>query len=127
MNSDEGRDVYAALADAMVAVGKDSAEAIAALRSRAKRARIQMMIVCVAVLVSLAAGAATIVNLNRVDHVAARTTDDVLCPLYDIFLASDTPAVRERIKKEQGAQALKVRDDAFKVIRRGYNTLGCEK
>lgn len=121
------RDTYRVIADALEGVGRDSAEAIAVLRQKAKRTRVVVVAACVAVILSLGAGAVTIVNLNRVDNVATRTSDDVLCPLYDVFLASDTPATRERVRQEQGAEALKVRDQAFKVIRQGYNTLGCAK
>lgn len=49
--------------------------------------------------------------------------EKVLCPLYQQFLNSDTPKARKLA--ELNGQDMKVRAQAFKVIREGYNTLGC--
>lgn len=60
---------------------------------------------------------------NEVSGVQTRTSDLVLCPLYQQFLNSDTPKSRELARAN--GQDMKLRDEAFKVIRQGYEALDC--
>lgn len=71
-------------------------------------------------------------NTRRIDKLASevsavqtRTSDLVLCPLYQQFLNSDTPKSRELARAN--GQDMKLRDEAFKVIREGYKALDCPK
>lgn len=48
-------------------------------------------------------------------------TNRVLCPLYGVFLASDTPEAYEDLPPEQ----VEFRKEAFRVIREGMADLGC--
>lgn len=52
----------------------------------------------------------------------AQTRVAVLCPLYEVLLASVDPAKRAQLPPEQQAKY----DAAVLVIRRGYTTLGCQ-
>lgn len=63
-------------------------------------------------------------NADRIDHIQDRTSNEVLCPLYGIFLASienprpeqvDTPEERARFEA------------AAKTIRDGYSALECHR
>lgn len=48
-------------------------------------------------------------------------TSEVLCPLYSIFLANDTPEAEQDLTEKQR----EYRQEAFQVIREGMVRLGC--
>jgi len=56
----------------------------------------------------------------RVNAVQQRTSNEVLCPLYELFLRSYHPEV-------QPAEKLAEYEDSFVVIRRSYAVLDCDK
>lgn len=65
-------------------------------------------------------------NTQKIDHLtqrlnAAQTTQraKVLCPLYGVLLASNTPAARDNAPDKEAY------DHAFVVIQQGYDTLDC--
>lgn len=60
----------------------------------------------------------------RVDSNQRVTQTEVLCPVYQQFVNSDTPKSRELAGKN--GQDLAARDEAFRVIRRSYLILGCD-
>ena len=82
-----------------------------------------MISIALDVLLSIGMGFGLIrINADRIDYVQTRTSDQVLCPLYAIFLASvahprpvlvDTPEKKASFEK------------AAATIRQGYVTLGC--
>lgn len=133
MKENDDRALQEAMIDAIEGVGKDTGAAIAALRRRARSQRrvLRMISIIAFVLVVMLAGLimqsiAISHTVDEVDQVQHRTSADVLCPLYGVFLASDTPAANERALKERGPQGAKERLEAFKVIREGAKTLGCD-
>lgn len=100
-------------------------------RARVNRRLIYMIIVGFVLDISLTIGlsivtAATVHNATATHRIAnevktAETVDrqKALCPLYQIFLASDTPQARK-------AQPDPKRyDESFKVIRNSFNALDC--
>lgn len=62
-------------------------------------------------------------NTDRIDKIQSATSDDVLCPLYQQFINADTPKAREFARSS--GQDMKVRAQAFQVIRDGYAALHC--
>lgn len=75
---------------------------------------------------------AGLISLNdvtkRVDETQATQKAQVLCPLYELFIASDTPEVRERLRQSgQTEEALRNRTEQFKIIRHSYSVLECSK
>lgn len=74
--------------------------------------------------VAMAIGGVALVNVtDQVNSQQELTRKEVLCPLYQIFVNSDTPAARERAKA--AGQDMKARDEAFKEIKRSYTVLKC--
>lgn len=72
----------------------------------------------------IAMGILQISNLtHKVDQAQSTTQAKVLCPLYQQFINSDTPASRALAQKN--GQDMETRAEAFKVIRQGYDTLKC--
>lgn len=61
------------------------------------------------------------IQLNKVIETQR---DSALCPLYEIFVQSDTPQNRERAKSQ--GQDMKERAKAFDIIRNSYQALHCE-
>lgn len=58
---------------------------------------------------------------DRIDTIQDRTSNEVLCPLYEVFIKSlDAPP-----PPDQTPQEAENRADADKVIRNGYVTLQC--
>lgn len=63
----------------------------------------------------------TIDNTNRLDAGATTSRQKALCPLYQVFLDSNT-------KEARAAAPDKARyDRAYKVIQDGYDALGCSE
>lgn len=97
--------------------------------ARASKRNRQMIVALVAMVVlnlclGVVAGVALVSTIKNTDQLKAGATTSrqkALCPLYAVFLASDT--------KEKRAQAPdKVAyDRAFDVIRDGYDALGCKE
>jgi hypothetical protein len=58
---------------------------------------------------------------NRLDVAQTTTRQKALCPLYQVFLDSESPAGRKA-----APDPVKY-DHAFKVIREGYSALECSK
>jgi hypothetical protein len=63
-------------------------------------------------------------NTDRIDNLVQVQHDSALCPLYRLFISSDTPANRERAKAQ--GQDLAERDRSFAVIRESYKALNCK-
>lgn len=79
----------------------------------------------IALTIAMAVGFNTVNTLsNRVNETQKITQEQVLCPLYQQFINADTPKSRELAKAN--GQDLKVRDEAFRTIRRSYEVLGCK-
>lgn len=92
---------------------------------RSKRVTIALSVI-VGVLVILAplvviALRSTIQITSRLDSASTTSRQKALCPLYEVFLASDTKEARK------AAPDPAARDRAFVVIRSGYEALGCKE
>lgn len=73
----------------------------------------------VVTLFSLGALGYAIYNGERVSHLQNRTSNEVLCPLYRLFLSSYHPEAQPPEKRESY-------EEAFKVIRQSYAVLECD-
>lgn len=62
---------------------------------------------------------------DRVDETQATQRAQVLCPLYKLFIAADTPESRARA--EANGQDLKERAKTFEIIRHSHKVLKCEE
>lgn len=60
---------------------------------------------------------------SQIQDVRTVERRDALCPLYEQFVNADTPKGRELAKRN--GQDLERRDEAFRVIRRGFDALQC--
>jgi hypothetical protein len=60
-------------------------------------------------------------NSNRVREVQERTSNQVLCPLYELILQSYNPKSPTALKDPENYA------HSFQVIREGYKTLECRK
>ena len=60
----------------------------------------------------------------RLDSDLSIQRDQALCPLYKLFINSDTPASREAAKAR--GDNFDDRDFAFSVIRKSYSALRCD-
>ena len=73
--------------------------------------------------------AAGLLSLNdvtdRVDATQDTQKAQVLCPLYKLFIAADTPENRERAKG--AGQNLEDRAKSFEIIRHSYSVLKCDE
>lgn len=56
-----------------------------------------------------------------VHAIQKRTSDEVLCPLYRIFIQAEKNPPPPNLNAQQRAQ----RKEQFRTIHQGYNTLGC--
>lgn len=59
----------------------------------------------------------------RLAEVVSVQHDSALCPLYELFINSDTPEARERAR--QRGDNLEDRAKAFEIIRDSYRALNC--
>jgi hypothetical protein len=82
--------------------------------------RIKMIVAGLVVggLISLSAIGYAIYNSNKIDTVQRRTSNEVLCPLYKLFLDSYNPSAQPPEKRQ-------AYEDAFNVIKRSYDVLNC--
>jgi hypothetical protein len=64
-------------------------------------------------------------NQQTIQNVRTAERRDALCPLYQQFINADTAQQRETARKN--GQDLEKRDEAFRVIRKGYETLNCKE
>lgn len=128
---DDERALREAVIAALEGVGKDTGEAITALRHRARTnrrlIRVQgfmagLLAMIVGVLIALASSNHK--QANELQNVQQRTSDKVLCPLYGAFLAAANNPVPENIKNDPAQ--LREREEAFRIIRMGYAELGCK-
>lgn len=79
----------------------------------------------IALTVAMSFGFVTLHSVaSRVDETQRLTQTQVLCPLYQQFINSDTPAARA-LAAENG-QDMTRRAEAFRVIRQSYAVLNCE-
>lgn len=83
--------------------------------------RMKMLIVALIVVLVCSIGALgyAIYNGQRVAHLQSRTSNEVLCPLYELFLSSYHPEAQPPEKRQSY-------EDAFKVIRRSHDALECQ-
>ena len=126
---EEERALREAVVSALEGVGKDTGEALAALRHRAKMnrrlIRIQAalgaaLVLVVVVLISTIAQIRS--NAVELEKVQDRTNNEVLCPLYEIFAQSAKNPPPPQYSEKQKAERL----EAIKVIMQGYEKLGCK-
>ena len=83
--------------------------------SRNKRLTVSVMVLVVLNLVLMALVGW---NMYRIDVVQERTSSQVLCPLYDLFLGSYHP-------ERQPPERLAEYERTFDVIRKSHQVLGC--
>lgn len=122
------------LEEAAGSLSKEVPELAAAIRKN--RLTIRMIAAgCVFFLLALAGSAyalyeehrtndqlrATVVSVQKVVSAENRTSNDVLCPLYQAFVNSFTPARRA----QQPTGTLAFYDNAVAAIKKAYSTLGC--
>lgn len=128
-HQDDDRVLREALADTLEAIGKDTGEAIAALRRRGQATRrslhllyasLALIAMTMGGMVYLAVGLAK--NNTDLEHVQERTRNDVLCPLYDLFEAAGKRPPPPNMTEQQKAQ--RVMD--FAAISQQREALGCE-
>lgn len=131
MNATQNDDkvISNALAEALNALGKDTGGAIAALKRRSTQTRRMLRwVIALSVLSAVTIGVmiATVVNTRgvaeEVSDIQHRTSDEVLCPLYNLFLeASKFPP-----PPNYSAEQLKTREGWFVQIGEGHTVLGCK-
>jgi hypothetical protein len=126
------RALQEAVIAALEGVGKDTGQAISALRHRAKmNRRMIRMLAAIGAVLAITIGVVVGVTINTVAQnaeiaeIQQRTSDKVLCPLYGAFLAAANNPVPDEIKNNPAQ--LREREEAFKIIRAGYDELGCGK
>jgi hypothetical protein len=69
-------------------------------------------------------------NAEELEKVQKVTQEDALCPLYSIFVAAakaPPPPPNPGESNEGYKRRMEERDDAFKIIAKGYDALQCEK
>lgn len=95
----------------------------AELAERRSKRNWQVLIgIVVMSLIGLATTVVLIINTNRINEVQARTSNEVLCPLFALFVSGYDPKKRDALPtKEQRDQY----ENAYGVLRRGYASLGC--
>lgn len=68
-------------------------------------------------------------NSKSIDHLQARTSDQVLCPLYGVFLKSIDQQRPTAADANQDGNVTRIEEfdyaNAVEVIEEGYSTLGC--
>lgn len=84
-----------------------------------RRMRLIVTGLVIGCLISAGAIGYTVYNGNRIDQVQRRTSNEVLCPLYRIFLDAYHPEAQPPERRQQY-------EDAYKVIRRSYGVLECQ-
>lgn len=104
-------------------LNRETGAQLVSLSVRAKRNRLMIVGLALSLLLDLLLTAFVIGIAYKVDDAQQMTRSQVLCPLYQQFVNSDTPKQRERAR--QAGQDLQARDDAFKVIRKSYDALEC--
>lgn len=127
--SEEERALKEAIAAALEGVGADTGQAIAALKQRAIRNRRMIQwLTGLSVIVGGAVGVliylvlALSANTTATENVQQRTSDSVLCPLYELFIEASKFPPPPNYNTEQ----LKAREQWFVQIREGHALLGCE-
>jgi hypothetical protein len=94
------------------------------LVARAKRNRRVMIAVIAGFTLDVVLTVLMVFVTARVNHVVQVQHDGALCPLYRIFIESDTQANRDRAAAQ--GQDMAVRERQFVIIRRSYDALNCE-
>jgi preprotein translocase subunit Sec63 len=84
--------------------------------------RMKLLVTGLAIVTTLSLGALgyAIYNGEKVSHIQQRTSNEVLCPLYRLFLSSYHPEAQPPEKRESY-------EEAFKVIRKSYGALECDR
>ena len=82
-----------------------------------------MMTATIGVLISVVITVSA--QTRDIDTIQQRTSDKVLCPLYGAFLAAENNPVPKEIARDPAQVA--ERKEAFRVIRTGYQELGCDR
>ncbi len=94
------------------------------LTLRAKRNRMMIWGLSISLFLDVVLTAFMISLTREVSSAEQLTRNQVLCPLYQQFVNSDTPQSRALAKKV--GQDMKARAEAFRVIHKSYNALECE-
>lgn len=126
----DNHDRIAELTDAAEALVKDinklnasTGGTLVSLAIKAKRNRAMIWGLAVSLLLDVFL-TIYMVNLTyQVEDTQELQRSQVLCPLYQQFVNSDTP--QARVRAAQAGQDLKARDEAFRVIHKSYDALDC--
>ncbi|WP_432112893.1 hypothetical protein [Streptomyces sp. S1] len=81
-------------------------------------------LICVVLVMVVLVGLDVRQQSREIKNIQDKTTTRVLCPLYQQFINADTPKARELAR--MSGQDMQVREQAFAVIRQGYEALNCE-
>lgn len=107
-------------------------EQLVTLAKTAQHNRRMIWALALSILLDVALTVTMAVGLSYVNDLASKVNDaqlltqtQVLCPLYQQFINSDTPKTRALAQKN--GQDMAARDEAFRVIHHSYDVLGCGK
>jgi hypothetical protein len=130
VTADGNHDKIAALTEAaeelvlnINALNRETGGTLVSLSLRAKRNRRIIWALAVSLFLDVTLTIFMVNLAYKVDEAQQLTRNQVLCPLYQQFVNSDTPAARERARVAR--QNLEARDEAFRVIRKSYDALEC--
>lgn len=94
------------------------------LTKSGKLTRLMVILTTFVIVGMLTIGTVQFINQQTLTDVVTTQRDSALCPLYQIFLKSDTPANREIARKR--GDDMSERDKAFGTIRQSYTALNCQ-
>lgn len=97
---------------------------LAKLTQSGKLTRMIVVVLAIVLVGVLSVGAVQFINVRTLNNVVTVQRDSALCPLYQLFLNSDTPA--GRAAAERRGDDLVQRDKAFLTIRQSYTALNCQ-
>lgn len=119
------------LIDRLDVLATGTGDQLVGLAIRARRNRQMIGMLAVSLTLDVILTAFMVFGILQLNHVTARvdstiklTQSEVLCPLYQQFINSDTPA--QRALAEKNGQDMKQRAEAFRVIRHSYVVLNCK-
>lgn len=111
------------IAEGVNALNRETGGQLVNLAVRARRNRMMIWGLALSLLLDFILTVFIVHLTFQVDDAQQLTRNQVLCPLYQQFVNSDTPTQRERAR--QAGQDLKARDEAFAVIHKSYDALRC--
>lgn len=123
-----------ALTQRLTGLTKQTEEVLRKLQKQTRRSTRWIIVLCMTLLLTLGGLGAEAVTIHRVDHSQKQIEriedrlshrSQVLCPLYTVFIQSDTPSAAKFARKTMPKDQLELRNHAFQVIRQGYRDLGC--